>query len=51
MSTFLSPPRWSPESLERDVAAAVDSFRREREQEPLGTTRPTWTNASGRWRN
>ena len=36
MSAFLSPPRWSPESLERDVAAAVDSFRRERGQEPLG---------------
>ena len=33
--TFLPPPRWSPETLERDVAAAVESFRREREQEPL----------------
>lgn len=36
MSTaFLSPPRWSPESLERDVAAAVESFRHGREREPL----------------
>ena len=35
MSTFLAPPRWSPETLEREVAAAVESFRREREREPL----------------
>ena len=34
-STFLPPPRWSPQDLEREVASAVESFRREREQEPL----------------
>jgi len=34
-STFLPPPRWSPHDLEREVASAVASFRREREQEPL----------------
>lgn len=33
-ATFLPPPRWSPERLEREAAAAVDSFRREREREP-----------------
>lgn len=36
MSTFLAPPRWSAEALEHDVAAAVESFRLERESEPLG---------------
>jgi hypothetical protein len=37
MSTaFLAPPRWGPESLQREVAAAVESFRSEREREPLG---------------
>ena len=36
MSAFLAPPRWSADAFERDVAAAVDSFRREREQEPAG---------------
>lgn len=36
MSTaFLPPPRWSPGDLEREVAAAMDSFRDEREREPL----------------
>jgi XamI restriction endonuclease len=35
VSTFLTPPRWSPERLEADVAAAVESFRSEREREPL----------------
>ena len=34
-SAFLPPPRWSPHDLEREVASAVASFRREREQEPL----------------
>ena len=34
-AVFTPPPRWSGETLERDVAAAVESFRREREQEPL----------------
>ena len=34
-ATFTPPPRWSATSLEDDVAAAVESFRREREQEPI----------------
>ena len=34
-AVFTPPPRWSGESLEREVAAAVESFRHEREQEPL----------------
>jgi len=34
-SIFLPPPRWTPHDLEREVASAVASFRREREQEPL----------------
>lgn len=34
-ATFLPPPRWSPHDLEREVTAAVESFRHEREQEPL----------------
>ena len=36
MSTgFSPPPRWSADRLRDDVAAAVESFRREREHEPL----------------
>lgn len=34
-AVFTPPPRWSPQSLADDVAAAVESFRRDREQEPL----------------
>jgi hypothetical protein len=34
-AVFTPPPRWSTDGLERDVAAAVEAFRREREQEPL----------------
>ena len=34
-TAFLVAPRWSAESLARDAAAAVESFRREREREPL----------------
>lgn len=34
-ATFTPPPRWSPQRLEREVARAVDSFRRERGREPL----------------
>jgi hypothetical protein len=33
-ATFTPPPRWSAERLEREVASAIESFRREREQEP-----------------
>ncbi len=34
-AAFRAPPRWSRDDLEREVAAAVESFRHEREQEPL----------------
>jgi hypothetical protein len=34
-AAFLAPPRWTAERLESDVASAVESFRIEREQEPL----------------
>ena len=34
-SGFVPPPRWASESLAREVATAVESFRREREREPL----------------
>lgn len=33
-AVFTPPPRWTGEQLERDAAAATDSFRREREGEP-----------------
>ena len=36
MSTgFLPPPRWTPQRLESEVASAIESFRRERSEEPL----------------
>lgn len=34
-TTFTPPPRWTVQRLEREAASAIDSFRREREQEPL----------------
>ncbi len=34
-SAFAAPPRWSAEALDRDIAAAVEAFRRERFAEPL----------------
>ena len=34
-TAFLVAPRWSAESLEHDAATAVESFRHEREREPL----------------
>lgn len=33
---MISPARWTEEELEQDVRRAVDNFRRERMQEPLG---------------
>jgi XamI restriction endonuclease len=34
-ASFVPPPRWSPELLDRDIAAAVEAFRLERFDEPL----------------
>jgi hypothetical protein len=34
-AAFQAPPRWSAERIESDVASAIESFRVEREQEPL----------------
>jgi hypothetical protein len=34
-SSFVAPPRWSAEALERDIAAAIEAFRLERFEEPL----------------
>jgi len=35
VTAFLPPPRWTPERLEAEAASAVESFRRERSEEPL----------------
>lgn len=34
-TTFLPPPRWSAELLDREIAAAIEAFRLERFEEPL----------------
>ena len=34
-AAFVAPPRWSADALDRDIAAAIETFRLERFEEPL----------------